>query len=322
MSWSSEFSGERSPIVTAFHRVAATVTAEEFLSEGEQAWKERLKAYAAQSIMHVNLVVTDEETVAVGRALKSIGSISQAVFKAHKPNTLFLTVTCPLHSCLSLLDAEVRIDLLVMKIPADYAIVKRGAETQSMLEKLQQSPLVGSLGASGFGSTDRLDDFMQTHQGTGKLKVMFLPIVNLPNLSNMAIELVHSYHMNCVALLDENIVAAAESQELYRSLAAKYSISPHLFLLKCLLQLGAILALPLAKLEARQPRIVEELGRLGHPFVHRKEFVSSFKVVSLRISDEDMDSVVAASDELEIHQDESRMHLATSIPASIPFSYC
>lgn len=59
------------------------------------------------------------------------------------------------------------------------------------------------------------------------------------------------------------------------------------------------------------------IGRLGHPFVHRKEFVSSSKVISLIVSDPDMDSVIEASEEEELKRDLHRIPQATTCPSSL-----
>lgn len=319
MSWSQSFSLDRSPVEAAYHRVAITLTVDEVLSVSEDNWKTKFLEYKRLFLMHVNLIRVDSLKHAI-QALGILSRVSNEISEG-KSFPMFLTVTCPMDRCEKLLESQLRMDLLMIDLPSGYVSGKRDEGTQLLLNRLALHESVRYLGACGFESVNNLDVFMQCHQGTPKLQFMGLTIVDLPNIQNMAIELIHSFRMNCLAYISDNIVHNVGAIDIYSSLASKYSISPMSFLMKCMLQIGAVISLPLEKLRTTQPDIVVEMGRLGHPFVHRKEFVSAFKIVSLQIEDDDMDAVLAASDDVEIARDKENISLAITVPEPLSLSY-
>ena len=88
------------------------------------------------------------------------------------------------------------------------------------------------------------------------------------------------------------------------NMVGKYGgISNDTFLVKALLQLGLVVTLPLALEESGY--LHEHHARLVHPFVWRKTYVSAFRVVSLRITEEDMDVLRDRSEGMEARGDQA-----------------
>lgn len=295
----------------------------EVMEESEEQVVQRLLSYANHNLLHLNIQMDGHDINALNKALHAMQAARKAIHASKGPaNPLFLSVTCPLALCSSWLAIlPCRVDLIMIQVPAEYNAVASALSTQELLDKIDAHDMVGSSGACGFPSTDGLDAFMLAHRAAKKLSFVGIHITSLPNIQNMAVELAHSFQLNCLLTFNNDLLEASRQQALLCRLADKYKLSAHSVLLKCILQLGGIPALPLRHLLEQDAQLLEELERLGHPFVHRKEFVSAFRIISLQIDEEDVDALVEASDELEMLRDEQRRHMATTMPNPLPFSY-
>jgi hypothetical protein len=100
------------------------------------------------------------------------------------------------------------------------------------------------------------------------------------------------------AIIENEIAANAQLQEM----AALYNVPADTFLLKCLLQLGCVVGIPLLESQS-VPYKAEHYSRLCHPFVHRKAFASSNKVIALQVQAEHMSVLTTASEAWEAQAD-------------------
>jgi hypothetical protein len=240
-------------------------------------------------------------------------------------NKLFLTLTCPLAVCDRILPViSQNIDVLLLQLPDDHLPVKHCEVVEELLGKIDQHEHIRSTGACGFSNLDVLDAFILTHkpQHLAKFKYVSLHLSNLPNVYSISLELVHSYGLNAMLTFPSDFASTCNESKLYCTLAYPYKISPAMLLLKSMLQLGALVVLPTEpeQQSAEQP-VLELLQRLGHPFVHRKTYVSAFRVISLNILDEHLDQLLAASEELELALDRGRQPLAITAPMALVLSY-
>eukprot|EP01031_Cornospumella_fuschlensis_P029611 gene29611-35745_t len=193
----------------------------------------------------------------------------------------------------------------------------------SLVQKMRAKIAVESDGASvtNLNSVDDIDAFMLTHKHHAKMQFLSLHLSSLPNLCSMVVELVHSFGWNCVLTVEPNVLTQSYSLPLYTNLAEKYKVPPFVVIFKCVLQLGALMCFPVQDMEKIAANFAVDVGRLGHPFVHRKEFLSTSKVISLIVSDQDMDSVIEASEEEELKRDLSRVPNATTCPPSLDLQF-
>jgi hypothetical protein len=166
-----------------------------------------------------------------------------------------------------------------------------------------------ALGISNVEDVDEIEWILQ-HQRPLRMRVVHLGAVRLPNLRTRAADLVHSWGLDSMlglcATSDE--LRALREDAVLRGLGAAYDLCEEVLLAKSLLQLGNIVGvpfpLPLSLLEAS--KVLTPLSRLVHPFVHRKEFVSACRVVSLAVKEEDVGRLVELSERREAEEYDGR----------------
>lgn len=328
MSWSLAYSGVRSAIVDAYHRVILTFKASTLLSLSLDSLTRQFKLHTQHSLFHINLILDEQKDDLIRQILHSISHAIKAVSKPSggegTAKRFFLSLTCSLTKSLDLLPLlESPIDLLIIELPSQYQCVSLSKQTQEVLDQLTKSDLILYLGVRGFADSDEADSFMLTHREvTPKLQFICFDILNLPNIATMSLELVHSFQLNSILFFPENLVEAAANHPLYDSLSRKYNITPHLLILRVAMQLGALVAVSAnSVINVDDSNYWVEWSRLAHPFVHRKDFLSAVHIISLLIAEEDVDVIVAASEESEMIKEKERLPLAITMPTSLPFSY-
>ena len=203
------------------------------------------------------------------------------------PRRLFITLQFS-HNSLFLVNALLKLDfhfdLWILNVEGNKQLA--AANVEKIHELIKASSKSTALGIGDFKDSLELD-WLLCKIPRGALQFVHLGDLQLPDLRTHCIELSHTMGLNTLfnissKHLEDEIMKSAQLQEL----AAKYQIFPDTFLVKCLLQLGCITAIPLSFLH--QDYVEEHYSRLCHPFVHRKAFVSANKVISLLIQASDV----------------------------------
>ena len=150
------------------------------------------------------------------------------------------------------------------------------------------------------------------------IQFIHLGSFQLPNIRTRWIELIYTQGINVwydMMIDDDNvIISSSSSSDIINQLSQKYQVSSMTFLVKCLLQLGIIVSIPMIINQKQQQHhhlqqqqqikhnlqyITEQYSRLVHPFNYRKLFVSAVKIISLRIDYTDIKVITDISDEIE-----------------------
>ena len=149
------------------------------------------------------------------------------------------------------------------------------------------------------------------------IQFIHLGSFQLPNIRTRWIELIYTQGINVwydMMIDDDNvIISSSSSSDIINQLSQKYQVSSMTFLVKCLLQLGIIVSIPMIINQKQQHHhlqqqqqikhnlqyITEQYSRLVHPFNYRKLFVSAVKIISLRIDYTDIKVITDISDEIE-----------------------
>ena len=111
--------------------------------------------------------------------------------------------------------------------------------------------------------------------------------------------------------------------EYLNELSKKYKVSCDLFLLKLLLQLGIIIKINVNYINniMGEKYIYNNYNRLVHPFVYRKEFVSSFRIITIIIDEEDIEIIRNKSENEELLLLDKLLKFYASPPSCRTLSY-
>jgi len=202
----------------------------------------------------------------------------------------------------SLLSSDLDVDLWILDVAGEKNASL--ANLHEMHRLIKQAGKKTHLGIGNCAGPRELDWFLSKVQPDA-ISLIYLGNIVLPNLFLHSIELVHTAGLTSMvslttAALEQDVASSAQLNELAR----KYDITPDAFLSKCLLQLGCIVSLPFSYYNLpNQIERAERVTRLAHPFVHRRPFVSMFRVISLSIQQEDMQVLMGQSEEYEAKDD-------------------
>jgi hypothetical protein len=240
-------------------------------------------------------------------------------------------------------------ELLLQTIPNSTLITTKAAFIRETLHEYQWLLTMNSTlhyGIQSFDSHDLIDTFLLLERENVPNRFTFVGnhLTMVPNLHSHTIESIHSYGYNSLISISQDYLMENDGelfheqlQDYYSKIAQKYEISPFTFLGKVYLQLGAILILPyfiedeVEEDEVEEDEVEEEEDeeikqsflqdwkRLVHPFVHRKQHVSTHRLISLWIEQEDMDSIVELSmDQVEMVLDRKRVEEFALAPPTRP----
>ena len=149
------------------------------------------------------------------------------------------------------------------------------------------------------------------------IQFIHLGSFQLPNIRTRWIELIYTQGINVwydMMIDNDTDIISSSSSDIINQLSQKYQVSSMTFLVKCLLQLGIIVSIPMIINQKQQQHhhlqqqqqikhnlqyITEQYSRLVHPFNYRKLFVSAVKIISLRIDYTDIKVITDISDEIE-----------------------
>ena len=308
MSWSLPFNGRRSIVSDAYHRVALTVQLGEVYTKG---FLESAKELALANLLHINLVIPPKYPGSIANAVESLRRLEQDIASAYSaPNITFIQTSRKLFLSIhmqndafplanSLLASDLEVDLWILDV-----IGEKNASLANIHEMHRLIKHAGKKTHLGIGNCEgprELDWFLSKIQPEA-ISLVYLGNITLPNLFLHSIELVHTAGLTSMVsltatALEQDIASSAQLNEL----ATKYDIASDAFLSKCLLQLGCVVALPYGYYN--DGTRAESVSRLAHPFVHRRPFVSMFRVISLSIQPEDMQVLMSQSEAYEAKDD-------------------
>jgi hypothetical protein len=327
MAWSLPFTGKRSIITDSYQRIALTVSSDRL---GDDATRTKLVELAEAYLLHVLVTIPEghwrgTKATKVLNDLQSLSALAESIERVFTPSEvaadvpvisdatsagsiegrrkrLFLSIVVP-HEAVEfakvLATLSVTFDLWIIQVSGDKPAALN--HVTAMSDILTTTMLSTSLGIGGCRDPIELDWYL-TKIPHGAIKFVHLGDVALPDLKLHSIELAHTLGYNALLRIPaEALKATICADPQLCALAAKYDVPADTFLLKCLLQLGASVALPFETLSADYIR--DHYSRLCHPFVHRKAFVSSNRVVTLQIQAEDMAVLTATSEEFEARSD-------------------
>jgi hypothetical protein len=315
MSWSLPFNGKRSILRDSYHRLAITVqindvTGKEFL--------QYIKELAQSNLLHINVLIPHDYSKIIAanfvvERLQSLVSLGAEINDYYRPSEngkqtarkFFVSVQFR-HDMFPLAKA-----LLASGCDADLWLLDiSGQKCESLQNVHEISRLIAesnkeiSLGISHCENPMELDWFLSKIQ-KDVLSVVHIGEIILPNLLIHSIELVHTAGYTAMVKINSSSLESeiAPSVQL-NELADKYKVPPEIFLVKILLQLGCVVSLPFKFCQlSSQQQLTESIARLAHPFVHRKPFVSMFKMVSLSVLPEDIQLLIEESEAEEAKTD-------------------
>lgn len=180
-----------------------------------------------------------------------------------------------------------------------------------------------TLGIGNIRSLDDLDWYL-INIPIDIIQFIHLGSFQLPNIRTRWIELIYTQGINVwydMMIDNDTDIISSSSSDIINQLSHKYQVSSMTFLVKCLLQLGIIVSIPMIinqnqyqhqhqqqqqhhdqqqqQLKHNLQYITEQYSRLVHPFNYRKSFVSAVKIISLRIDYIDIKLITDISDEIE-----------------------
>lgn len=158
--------------------------------------------------------------------------------------------------------------------------------------------------AIGIGGIDDTDDLEWILYKLPKkyLNSIHVGCVSVPSIRTRAIDMAHSWGCNVMisfAECAEDVTAILASKQL-QDMESSYGSPAVVVLAKSLLQLGCIVGLDESVFSLiERDYLKDNFSRLVHPFVYRKQFVSSNKIISFAVKDEDVQKICEASEQEE-----------------------
>ncbi len=355
MSWSLDFTGKNSIFRDSCHRMVVKVSIEDLDNEGTLKQLAKLSSlyFCHISIYSRNTISESNQSQFYVRmdALNKLNSLCQTDGK----KSMFFTfhiVEPVLNTIAVVLSSEFTFDLWMIERDVTLPMEHFCAAVCNVHNEFQRRGSLIYLGVSHVDCIDDLDWLLQRlpapslvpeqkeiQQTSSVLQVVHLGDVQFPNLHLRTLELAHTRGLNVFLSLSAaelNTVRASPAAAFGTVALDKYNVSAETYLCKCLLQLGAVVELPLSEVCSPERPIVSagsdagvsaaadieaHFSRLVHPFVHRKAVVSAVRVVSLLVEQSDVDLVAAASEEQEAAADVAWIELAKTAPQHRQLSY-
>jgi len=281
---------------------------------------------ADSGILNLSVIVSEESArngistvIDVIQQLKVLASTINATAqlgstKLAADHQWFLSLQVP-HSAHSLIEKILEIKDFYWDLIVLHANGEKEAATESVNKlhnMVQASGLPTLLGLGTIQDATQLD-WILCKLPQNALGFIHLGTVKLPSLRVHCTEIAHQRGLNTMFDIDAtDLEQSIMNSEVLYDLAAKYEIELDTFLVKCLLQLGYVVGIPYSLAIDQEGYIEEHFSRLCHPFVYRKEFVSSIRIISLKISSQDVDVLINASEEFEMLDDHIWQPHATS----------
>lgn len=320
MAWSLPFTGRRSIVRDSYQRLALEVSVDRI---GDSALHNSIQSLSKANMLHLS-VYTTREHVRGNKASFVLSNIQAlcpliaqieklwepsvivddtdkiSVALEHQPKRMFTTIHIP-HDAVDFVKAMSTLpfcfDLVVVHVQGDKPSARQNLI--NTFEIFDAMKCVTSLGLGGCIDNNELDWYLSKIP-PHMLKLVHIGEVHLPNLKLHSIELAHTLGYNTmVSVTQQALLSDFVNESVLVQLSEKYSVPPNTVLLKAILQLGCIACIPFDNQAVNCAFIQNHLSRLCHPFVHRKSFVSSNKIITFQISSEDMAILTEMSEEYE-----------------------
>lgn len=328
MSWSLPFNGKRSIISDSYHRLAITVSLEDLTN---QDFQESIRELALTNLLHFNVLIPPNYSTSIGNQIQNLKHLEQDVAYAYRSSeSSFAQTARPLFVSIHIRNDAFQLatELLSSEFDANLLIVDMTGEKHTSLRNIhemhrlvRESGKKTVLGVSSCEGPMELDWYLSKIT-RGTIHMVHLGDIALPNMHLHSIELVHTMGLtSMVSLTHRQLETEIAQSPMLSELAAKYAITPDVFLVKCLLQLGCVISLPFSYYSPASVERAASVSRLTHPFVHRKQFVSMFRIISLSIAQEDLQVLISQSETEEAKSDAFWTPHATSRSADRVLSY-
>lgn len=304
MSWALSFTGQKSVINEAYHRVALHVNLESLQNED---MVQKLTALGQMYFLHIYVSVPAASLGEKGNRLGDVltqlqvlTSVEHALRKKQQSeeestvdssNTkmLFNTVEFPF------LNEAMLTIIAKTQQPFDVCMISPFCQKIEFVELIRSANTILKASSSdlklGIGHVPDIVqlDWILCNMPLKSVEFVQVGALLLPNLQLRVVDLIHSFGYNTFVFVNTETIKSTTDHELFQRLAKDYSVTPETVLIKSLLQLGTIPCIDY--LNCDQYYIADNFARTVHPFVHRKLFVSAIRVISLYLTDSDMESI-------------------------------
>ena len=323
MAWSLPFSGQRSIITDAYQRMALTIAVDKLDDQHFLPW---FMAVTKENMLHLSIIVNDKycintKTTATLDKLNTLAKAIDTIEKSFvpseddssgnsstvfRPKRIFISIQFS-HQAIefaqSLTTVSFSIDLWLVVVSGDKPTALQNLQAIHNTAAAAQHP--SHLGLGGWSDAIELDWYL-TKIPHDMLKFVHFGELRLPDLQFHCIELAHTLGYNSMISVTAETLRAdnSTSTAVLSDLASQYEVSVETFLYKCLLQLGYVVGVSAE--DTSLAHVQQHLSRLCHPFVHRKDFVSSNRVVSLLVRTEHMAVLTDASEQWEARVDDAK----------------
>eukprot|EP00597_Dinobryon_sp_UTEXLB2267_P003985 CAMPEP_0170076012 /NCGR_PEP_ID=MMETSP0019_2-20121128/13051_1 /TAXON_ID=98059 /ORGANISM="Dinobryon sp., Strain UTEXLB2267" /LENGTH=306 /DNA_ID=CAMNT_0010287359 /DNA_START=1 /DNA_END=921 /DNA_ORIENTATION=+ len=298
--WSSAFTGRSSIVLDSCHRVFIEFDENTFENAEEQL--KFCNKLCEEKFFHFSIsLLGQRQTSKLEKFITSLNTIRSSIIMnnaGYKMNANFfitLVIDSLSPSEMSIV-SQCDVNLLLIEKRTD---ISREKFVSYYMETT--SAVINNKTSFGIGGIEDIKDleWVLSKIPRNKLEVVHCGYLHLPNIYSRTIELIHSWGYNVmisVAKTADDLQRMKESKQLL-NLQTSYELSADVLIAKCMLQLGCIVGL---KLNPFSPEyIMKHFSRLVHPFVHRKPFVSSNKIITLAVNEEDVLDIVTASQMIE-----------------------
>lgn len=311
MSWSECFNGYQSPVMKeSFQRIALTVNIAQF-NNGQTI--KTLTNYVSSNFFHLCVIVDDKakgndikSMLKVMKNLLAIETTTQMKSSDHMVFSIQLDLISLLKDIIQELTNQDILSVVMVNFNGDkFKFVEEMTEYAKFNESTHNRVY---LGIGNIENQNDLDWILS------KIPRKSIEMVNvgkaaLPDLSLRKLEIIHKYGCNTMINMGSmELNNVANSQHL-KQLSMKYGVSSETLLTKSLLQLGYIVSIDIRGLNETYCR--SHFERVIHPFVYRRSFVSSVRLISLEVSEEDVEDIANKSEETESKLDLQWMSFAT-----------
>lgn len=305
MSWSHSFNGMTCSIAESQHRIALNIKIDEI---NEMLTNNLIKLTMfnfCHFIIDFNKKSLDTETIF--QKLQILNKFKE--YYESKSNGCKLIIS--VHSNLDMMSTVIlefiinnnlQIDVIIYDLPVESKETNLN-DLKNMYDKIVENNKVKllQLGIGNISSEIYLD-WILSNIPVGVLNFVHLGLFKLPNIRSRCIELIHSKGLNVYYDINNEVsTVSAVQSAIINEICSKYEITPLTAILKIMLQLGIVITIPY---DLMNDSLLNEISRLVHPFVYRKEFVSVVKIISLCISKCDIEKVRNCSDEIEAEIEE------------------
>jgi len=318
MSWSLCFNGKLGIVTDTYERLPLLVElcgAEDEASACELELMKRLYERGFRSFCF-RLVTSGEGLVVnIAGMLRSLNSYLEVLrtFSVHKP---VVAIIFP-HTGDQALLAALILDCTPFQIlVVDYAetgVTDKGAllDMYTTFRDTVNASLtttagqVAALGFAGISKRSTLQYLFDNVQ-PGDIRVCIAGNVSFPNLNARNIDYIHSRGANSLFLLAAEVLVSPTAKQIptIGPLLSKYPqclSHPGPLLVKCLLQYGQIVCIPM--LRVPEEFLVSHISCILHPFSIRKEFSAPTKTLRFVVENADVDAILELSEEHESKED-------------------